>query len=116
MTTTSIHPGCAFCQTCTYGNWGEATDSEAEKLGRALVWKFEELARAATGDDTISWQPYTSEILFECWGQTTREHHCMDTKYPWPVDEDGFPTVDFEEIRNEAVEWVMENWEEIVGP
>lgn len=115
MTTTSIHPGCTFCQTCTYGNWGDVTRREANLLGNALVEKFEELARAATGDESISWQPYTSEIMFECWGETTRDHHCRDAKHPWPTDEDGMPTVDFEEIHQEAAEWVMEHYEEICG-
>jgi hypothetical protein len=89
------------------------TDREAKQLGDALIERFNELARAATGDASISWQPYTSEIIFDCWGRTTSEHHCLDPKHPWPTDEDGQPTVDFEEIRQEAAEWVMEHCEEI---
>ena len=116
MTTTSIHPGCRFCQTCAYSNWGDGySDADARKLGDALVAKFEELAREKTGDDSIAWQPYTSEILYECWGQTTREHHCLEPKHPWPMDEDGVGEIEWEEILQEAVEWVAEHIEEIMG-
>jgi hypothetical protein len=84
------------------------TNREAKLLGDALVEKWEDLAHAATGDKSISWQPYTSEIMYECWGQTTRDHHCLDPKHPWPD-----AGVDFEELRQEAAEWVMEHYEDI---
>lgn len=115
MTTTSIRPGCNFCRICTYGNWGDGyTDAESKILGDALVAKFEELARTKTGDNSISWQPYTSEIIYECWGQTTREHHCMDSKHPWPTDEDGLCIVDLDELLTQAQEWVGEHLDEIL--
>lgn len=114
MPTTAIHPGCAFCRTCAYANWGDVTEAESRQLGDALVERFNELARACTGDPTICWQPYTSEIIFECHGQTTPAHHCLAPVHPWPVDEDGIPTVDFNELRQQAAEWTMDHYDQIV--
>lgn len=115
MTTTSIHPGHSVSGVLNDPCWGDGyTDAELEKLNSALIEKFEELARAKTGDDSISYCAYTSEIIYECWGRTTREHHCMSPKTAWPTDDDGMPTVDFGELANEASEWVGEHAEAII--
>lgn len=111
MPTTSIHPGCRFCQTCTYGHWGDVTEDAAKTLGKALVNKFNTLARAQIGDHSISWQPYTSEIFYECMGQTTADHLWSDPKTPWVTGDDE---VDWEAILTEAEEWLAEHMEEIL--
>jgi hypothetical protein len=116
MTTTSIHPGHSVSGVLNHPEWGEGyTESERKQLDGALIEKFEELARAATGDDSISYQPYTSEILYECWGQTTREHHCMAPMTAWPRNEDGECEIDWGELAREAGEWSAENIETILG-
>ena len=116
MTTTSIHPGGKFSQSSTYGDsWGDWSDIERDLLGDALVERFEAMARIATGDNSISWQPYTSEIFYTCVGRSDHARHCLDPLNPWPCDEDGIPTIDFHELLREAGEWVSDHAEEIVG-
>ena len=124
MTTTSIHPGQSVSGVLNHPEWGEGyTESERKQLDGALIEKFEELARAATGDDSISYCAYTSEITYECWGQTTDDHHCLDPKTTWRGgeirDEDG-EVIDIQEIEwgalaQEAGEWMVENSETILG-
>lgn len=122
MTTTSFHPGYSVSGILNNCEWGDGyTDSERAALDAALIEKFEELAREKTGDNSISYCAYTSEIMFECWGQTTDEHHCMAPKTKWAGirDADGelIDIIDIEwgELANEAGEWVGEHIEEIIG-
>lgn len=111
MTTTSIHPGHSVSGILNNGEWGEGyTDEERRKLNVAVIEKFEELARQSTGDDSISYCAYTSEITYECWGQTTAEHGCRSPKTAWNDEE-----IEWGELAQEAGEWVAEHIEEIIG-
>lgn len=124
MTTTSIHPGHSVSGILNNVDWDVSyTPHECARLDAALVGKFEELARLATGDDSISYCAYTSEITYECWGQTTREHHCLAPKTKWKggeiLDDEG-DLVEIQEIEwgliaQEAGEWVAEHIEDIIG-
>lgn len=107
MTTTALHPGCAFCRTCLYDGWGDETDEVIERLAKATVAKFHELARAATGDRSITWYPGTSEIMYECYGKSDAEGCWFDPLVDWPED------VDFVAILDEARTWVTDHAEEI---
>ena len=100
MPTTSMRPGCKFCQTCLHEGWGDVTEAEAGLLASAVVARFEAMAREATGDRSICWLPYTSEIMYECTGQSHDGHHWSEPVTPWPDD------VDFDAILAEAREEV----------
>ncbi|MHC4180230.1 MAG: hypothetical protein ACYSWU_22220, partial [Planctomycetota bacterium] len=100
--TTAIHPGCAFCQTCLYDGWGDGTEEEIEALAAWVVNRFHELAHEATGDTSIYWQPATSEILYDCHGQTDDDHHWSDSLVEWPED------VDFGALLEQANDEAME--------
>jgi hypothetical protein len=109
MTTTSIHPGHSVSGVLNHPEWGEGYSAhERKRLDAALVNKFEELAHELTGDDSIVYLPYTSEIQFECWGRTTPDHHCMSPKTPWKTGDDA---IDWGELAHEAGEWIGENIE-----
>lgn len=114
VTTTSIHPGHSVSGVLNSPEWGDGyTASEHRRLDAALIAKFEELAREKTGDSSISYCAYTSEITYEVWGQTTREHHCTDPKTVWAGGADQ--ETDFAEIAREAGEYIAEHIEAIVG-
>lgn len=114
MTTTVIHPGHSVSGILNSCEWGEGyTEQEGRTLDAALVAKFEELARAATGDDSITYCTYTSEIQYECWGQTTQEHHCLAPKTAWIVGEDE--EIEWGELARDASEWVEEHIEDLIG-
>lgn len=114
MTTTSIHPGHSVSGILNNCEWGEGyTASERNTLDRALVEKFEELAREKTGDNSITYYPYTSEIQYECWGTRTGEHGPLAPKTAWTIGDDE--EVEWGELAREAGEWVAENIEEIIG-
>mgnify|MGYP001594833185 FL=1 len=116
MTTIAIHPGYSVSGILNHCEWGEGyTETERRQLDAALVEKFEELARAATGDDSLSYQPDTSEILYECWGQSTEEHHGRAPITAWPGCEDGEYEIEWGELAQEAGEWTMEHSETILG-
>lgn len=113
MTTTSIHPGHSVSGVLNNPEWGDGyTDRQRAQLDAALIEKFEQLAHEKTGDDSISYCAVTSEIIYECWGQTTRAHHCLSPKTAWNIPEDE----DFEwgELAREASEWVGEHAEKII--
>ena len=115
MTTTSIHPGYSVSGVLNDASWGDGyTDEQRDRLTEALVAKFEDLAREKTGDASISYQPYTGEIMYECWGQTTRKHHCLEPKTAWPTNEFGDCEIEWDELAREASEWVGEHAEEII--
>lgn len=108
MTTTSFRPGHAVSGVLNAPNWGDGlSDEERETLTAALIAKFEELARERTGDQTISYCAYTSEILYAVHGRTTAEHHCLDAITP-------HGDIDWSELAGEAGEWVMEHDSEII--
>lgn len=114
MTTTSIHPGHSVSGVLNHSEWGDGyTEHERKILTAALIDKFEELAHERTGDDSIVYLPYTSEIQFECWGTTTREHHCMAPKTAWTIGEDE--EIEWGELAREASEWVGEHLDAILG-
>lgn len=114
MTTTAIHPGHSVSGILNQPKWGEGyTDEERETLDAALIEKFEELARAATGDDSIVYCAHTSEIQYECHGRTTAEHHCLSPKNVWIVGADE--EIDWGELAERASEWVSEHIEDILA-
>lgn len=114
MLTTSIHPGHSVSGVLNDAQWGDGyTDEQRTQLTDALVAKFEELARGKTGDSSISYCAYTSEITYECWGQTTRDHHCTSPKTAWTIAEDE--DIEWGELADEASQWVGEHAEEIIG-
>ena len=105
MTTTSIHPGHSVSGILNHVEWGDGySETEQRRLDAAIIGKFEELAREHTGDPSLAYQPYTSEILYECWGQTTDSHHCLDPKTTWRESD-----IEWGEIAREAGEWVAEH-------
>ena len=89
MTTTSLRPGCAFCETCLFDGWGDdATEDEIDDWTSAVVVRFDLLARQATGDESISWLPATGEIYYDCRGETDENGDCLDPLVAWPADVD----------------------------
>ena len=109
MPTTSIRPGHSVSGVLNNLEWGEGyTAGQRAALDAALIEKFEELARERTGDESISYCPYTSEIMYECHGQTTAEHHCLSALTPHDA------TNDWGELANEASVWAAENAETII--
>lgn len=114
MTTTSIHPGHSVSDVLNHPEWGEGySESECKQLDGALIDKFEELAHEKTGDNSIVYLPYTSELHFECWGTTTREHYCLAPKTAWNIAEDE--DIEWGDLAREASEWVGENMDTILG-
>lgn len=114
MTTASIHPGHSVSGVLNHPEWGEGySESERNQLDGALIDKFEELAREKTGDDSIIYQPHTSEILYECWGTRTASHGPLAPKTAWKIAEDE--GIDWGELAREASEWVGENIDTILG-
>lgn len=109
MTTTSFHPGHPVSGVLNNLEFGDGYTPEQERaLHAALICKFETLAHAATADNTISYCPYTSEIRYECWGETTDSHHCMDAITP-------HGDVEWGELAREASEYVADHVESIIN-
>jgi hypothetical protein len=110
MTTTSYQPGGQFAGFGTPSRhyWGDdLTEDEQATLNAAVVERFESQIREATGDDSISFCSYTSEILHDCRGQTDGDAGCFDPLVDWG-------DVDIEEIAREAQEWVSLNAEHLI--
>jgi hypothetical protein len=113
MATTVLTRGCEFCESCLNDGWGEATEAEVEALAGAVVEEFESRVQKLTGDNSIFWQPATSEIMYECVGQTTDDHHWSEPVTTWQAEVDKEKLI---EILGEVNEWAMENWETICQP
>lgn len=76
-------------------DWGD--DERGGTLGEILRDRFEELLRRT--DPSICVQPYTSEILYDCHGQTTGEHHCLAPIHDHP---EGFYDSAYEQAAEEV--------------
>ncbi len=111
MTTTTIHPGYSVSSILNEPDWGEGyTNAQRQRLNMALIQKFEELIRDATGDASLSYYPYTSEIQYACWGESTQEHGCLSPMRTW-LDED----IDWGQLACEAGEWILNNAEHVLA-
>jgi hypothetical protein len=107
---TSVTPGGEFAGFGTGSDgWGDCTEDEAERFNQAIVAKWEELAREATGDDSIWFCVATSEVMFECRGQTDDDGHCLDSATPWACGDERL-----RDLIREAGEWVIEHMAEFV--
>jgi hypothetical protein len=97
-TQTVFARGSEWSDTALYDGWGDnVTQEQAKALGNLVVERFEELA-AKAGDSSIYWQPATSEVIGEVYGETTHEHGMWDPINP--ID------ADLDDLRNQAVEEV----------
>jgi len=81
----------------SFGN--EVTAGQASELSKLAVRRFNQLC-AEAGDPSICWIPQTSEVLGDCYGETTTEHHWSDSVNP--ID------ADLDDLRNQAIQEVFD--------
>jgi hypothetical protein len=79
----------------------EGFDENADMWAWKIVARFHQMARKL--DPSIRWSPDTSEVIADCWGETTAEHSCTATVAPI---EDGA----LEALRVQAGEDVYEEY------
>ena len=99
MTTTVFARGSKWGSSQLYADWGDIPAARAELLSDLVVERFEGLAGEA-GDPSIHWQPATSEVLGEVYGQDTEEHSKWDPIHDIEIDLDALLEQAVEEVLN----------------
>jgi hypothetical protein len=86
MTTAVFTRGSGWGISALYDDWGDnITPEQGEALGDLVAERFEELC-AEAGDSSIYWQPSTSEVLGEVYGENTDEHGMWDPTHDVEID------------------------------